>query len=137
VTARCRPTTGLQRNTMGSQEAKPLNTPVAPAPDPAVDAIGRVLHAEQQARVAIAQAQAEAGHVTERARAAARALNDRTERRMRRIVAAFEAASAARLAEIAAEAAAVARPHVLDGDELAALDSAVRALAARLTGDRT
>jgi vacuolar-type H+-ATPase subunit H len=121
---------------MGSQEAL-LNPPDAPATDPAVDAIGRVLLAEQQARQAIAQAQTDAGHAVEQARAAARALSDRTERRIRRVVAAFERASAQRLAEIAAEAAAVAQPHVPDRGELAALEQAVRALASRLTGGRT
>jgi asparagine synthetase A len=58
---------------------------------------------------------------------------ERTERRIRAVVAAFEHELADRLAEIDAEAALIAQPHVLTADELSALDQAVRKIARELT----
>ena len=63
-------------------------------------------------------------------------LAERTERRIRRIVAAFEAELAQRLADIDAQAQQVASPHALNAGELAALDRAVGALVHELTGAR-
>jgi hypothetical protein len=102
--------------------------------DVAGEAIATVLRAEAQARDSIVQAQLEAARVAEGARTAARALAERSERRLRGIVAAFERRRATRVAEIDAEAAAIARPHVLSGEELRRLDAAVSALARELTG---
>lgn len=104
------------------------------AHNPAEDAIATVLRAEREARQAIEGAQVEATHVAEGARADARRVAERTERRIRAVVAAFERELADRLAEIDAEAALIARPHVLAADEIAALDRAVRTIAQELTG---
>lgn len=98
------------------------------------EAIATVLRAETDARAAITRAHAEAAHIAEAARAQARALAERTERRIRRVTAAFEQERAERLAELGAEAAAVAVSQVLTPDELARLDRAVHALARELTG---
>ena len=61
-------------------------------------------------------------------------LAERTERRIRIVVGAFERELAARVAAIDAEADAAGRPQPLTADELAALQRAVRALARELTG---
>jgi hypothetical protein len=98
------------------------------------EAIATVLRAEVEAREAILQSQFEAGHIAEAARADTRALHERTERRIRTLVAAFERERAARVTALDAQAAAAARPHVPSADELAALAQAVRALARELTG---
>lgn len=93
-----------------------------------------MLRAEAQARESIVQAGLDAAHIAEAARAGARVLADRTERRIRRVVTAFELDRAARVAAIDAEAAAIADPHVLTDDERAALASAVHEIARELTG---
>lgn len=115
------------------QMANP-NVPSHATDGGADQAIATVLRAETEAREAIARSQAESAHVAEAARAQARVLAERTERRIRAVVAAFERERAQRLGEIDAEAAAVARPQVLTADELAALERAVQALARELTG---
>jgi hypothetical protein len=118
-------------------KVSPMATTHAPprgAGDPAGEAIATVLRAEAQARASIVQAQADAAQAAEAARASARSLADRTDRRIRRVVSAFERERAARVAAIDAEAAAIARPHALTGEERSALESAVRAIARDLTG---
>ena len=97
-------------------------------------AIARVLHAEADAVQAIEQARQQTLHIADAARVGARAVAERTERRIRAVVAAFERQLAERLAEIDAEAVAIARPHEPTADELAALGRAVGALAQELAG---
>lgn len=75
--------------------------------------------------------------MAEAARSEARRLNERTERRIRAVQAAFERELARRLATIEADAAGLAQPHALREDELAALDRAVHGLAQELTGTPT
>ena len=102
--------------------------------DPAESAIAEVLRAERDASLAIEATRSEAAHRAEAARASARALADRTERRIRNIVGAFERELAARLASIDADGAAVARPHLLNAEEHAELQRAVARLARQLIG---
>ncbi len=97
-------------------------------------AINRVLSAERDAREAIAQATREADTMNESARAAARALGERTERRIRALRAAFAARLAAEVDAIDVQAAAQDAGQPLSADELDHLERAVAALAAELTG---
>jgi vacuolar-type H+-ATPase subunit H len=113
-----------------------LSAPERVGNDPAEKAIATVLGAERDARASIERAQAEAEQIAEAARGAARAQTERTERRIRSVVGAFERELAVRIAEIDAAAAAIARPHELGDAELAALGRAVDALARSLTGVR-
>lgn len=117
-----------------------MNRPSAPDPagnDASRSAIARVLQAEREATESIERTRQEAVHMAEAARSEARRLNERTERRIRAVQVAFERELACRLATIEADAAALAQPHVLREDELAALDQAVHALAQELTGTPT
>jgi hypothetical protein len=95
-------------------------------------AIARVLVAERAAGEAIEQARLEVDRIVERARLAARALDQRTERRIRAVVDAFERELAERLAEIEAAAELAVRPQPFSDDEMAALQRAVHALATEL-----
>ena len=104
------------------------------AGDPAGHAIATVLRAESQARESIAHAQQDAARMAEAARSSARELGERTERRIRGIVSAFERERAAKVAAIDAQALEMTHPHLLTDDEREAIDSAVRALARQLTG---
>jgi len=109
-----------------------------PAPPDAVDAaIARVLDAERAAGDAVAQAGETAAAMTEDARAAARALATRTERRIRSIRAAFEARTAAEVAALDAAATDAGAQHALTPEERARLDAAVAILAAELTRQAT
>ena len=98
------------------------------------NAIERVLRAERDAREAVAAAQAEVLHIAERARSHARATSQRSERRMRRVVACFERDLAVRLAQLTAEGATLASHAALGDAEQAALDAAVARLARELIG---
>ena len=95
-------------------------------------AIARVLVAEREAGKAIEQARLEVDRIVEGARLGARALDERTERRIRAVVDAFERELAERLAEIEAAAEQAARPQPFSDDDMAALQRGVRALAAEL-----
>jgi hypothetical protein len=97
-------------------------------------AIARVLDAEREAREAVARALIEVHRIAETARADARSLAERTERRIRLVVGAFERELASRVAEIDAAAERLDKPQPLTPDELAALRRAVGALARELTG---
>jgi vacuolar-type H+-ATPase subunit H len=108
-------------------------TPV-PADDPAGRAIATVLRAESAARQDIAQAKQQAEQIVDDARALARALADRNERRIRAVVSAFATELDTRLAEIDAEAERMAMPQTPSTAEIAALRSAVAALARELAG---
>lgn len=98
------------------------------------NAIERVLRAERGAREAVAAAQAEVLHIAERARSHARATRQRSERRLRRVVACFEQDLAVRLAQLTAEGATLASHAALGDAEQAALDAAVARLARELIG---
>lgn len=100
--------------------------------DAAEAAIARVLGAEREAREAIEEARLEVDPIVERARLDARALDERTARRIRAVVDAFERELAQRLAEIEAAAEQATRPQPFSDEETAALQRAVRALAAEL-----
>ena len=104
--------------------------------DAALAAIAEVLAAERDARDTIGRARAEVNAIDEAARAAARAVADRTERRVRAVADAFERQLGRQLAEIDAEATQLDIAQPLGGDETAALQRAVRALAQDLIGVR-
>ncbi|HEY2188951.1 MAG TPA: hypothetical protein VGH48_10355 [Caldimonas sp.] len=97
-------------------------------------AVARVLSVEREARGAIARAQVDASHIAEEARAAARRLSERTEQRVRCIVAAFERDLAARVAAIDAETAKLDVPQPVRPEDRARLERAVVALARQLAG---
>jgi hypothetical protein len=108
------------------------------APFDAVDAaIASVLDAEHAARDAVTRAGDTAAAMTEEARATSRALAARTERRIRSIRAAFEARTAADVADLDAAATDAGVPHQLTPDEHSRLDAAVAILAAELTRAET
>lgn len=125
------------RRPPGVQYIVKSKLPTRPTSDPAEAAIDRVLRAERDARDSIEQARLDGVHIAESARAVARALADRTERRIRCVAGAFERDLARRLELIDGEAARMATPHVLVDAELRALDSAVHALTVELTAGAT
>jgi vacuolar-type H+-ATPase subunit H len=104
--------------------------------DAAQAAIAEVLAAERDARDAIGRARLEVNGIDEAARAAARALAERTERRVRTVADAFERQLGGRIAEIDAEATQLDIAQPLGGEETAALQRAVLALAHDLIGVR-
>ena len=95
-------------------------------------AIARVLVAEGAARDAGAGARLEVDGIVERARADARAIAARTERRVRAVVAAFERDLAERLAGYHAAEAQVEQAQPFSDDDRAALQRAVRSVAEEL-----
>jgi hypothetical protein len=97
-------------------------------------AIARVLAAERDARASIEQAQADVHRIAEEARGAARSLSERTEQRIRCVVAAFERELALRLAEIDAEGHDLDVPQPISDDDRVALQLAVAELARQLIG---
>lgn len=109
----------------------PLPHPAAATAD---DAIALVLRREHAAREAIAAAQAQALHLAEAARADARDIAARAERRMRRVAAAFEHVTRARTAALDAQAATMAQTQVPKPQDAERLARAVQRLAAELTG---
>ncbi len=110
-----------------------LNPPSSPE-RAAEAAIAQVLAAERAARDAIASARDEAAHIAEQSRAQARALAERTQRRIRRLRAAFEQGADAEVSALQAQADALLAPHDIGSDEAARVDNAVARLAAQLTG---
>jgi len=110
------------------------SSPESAPTDIAEAAIARVLDAERASRDAIARARSDAAAIAENARIAARALQERTERRVSAIRVAFDRHTASTLAALDAEAAALATGHVLSAEEEARLERAVAALAVDLTG---
>jgi hypothetical protein len=109
------------------------NAEYAPAETAVEAAITRVLSAERDAREAVAQATRDAAAMSENARGAARALAERTERRIGTVRAAFEAVVAADVAAIDADATAQDASQPLSADDLHRLERAIAALAAELT----
>ena len=98
-------------------------------------AIARVLLGERAAREAVAAARLEVDRIVERGRLDARALDARTERRVRAAIAAFERDVAERLAAIEAAAEPFAHAQPLSQDEHAALRRAVGAVAEELIAE--
>jgi len=104
--------------------------------DNAVDvAIGRVLNAERAAHEDVERAAHEATAIVESARATARAVSERTERRIRGVRAAFESRAAREAAAIDAETLSQDAARALTPEDLARLERAVAALSGALTGD--
>jgi hypothetical protein len=112
---------------MGADDVRPN--------DDVESAIAHVLDAERAARVAIDDAGVAAVELAESARAEARALAERTERRIRAVRKAFRERTARSVAALEAAAAEALEAHELTPTDLARLDAAVAALAARLTGN--
>jgi hypothetical protein len=102
--------------------------------DPADAAMARVLGVEREARDAIARAKVDAQHIAEQSRGTVRRLGERTEERVRCIVAAFERTLAAQVAAIDADVAALDVPQPIAPDDRARLEHAVAALARQLAG---
>jgi hypothetical protein len=108
--------------------------PAARAPDDAVEAaIARVLDAEHGAHEAIAATQDAALAMIDAARATARGLAERTERRIGAIRAAFERHATAAVATLDATGHDAEARHDLTSLDQARLGAAVEALAAQLT----
>ena len=95
-------------------------------------AIARVLLVERAAREAVAQARLEVDRIVERGRLDARALDARTERRVRAVIAGFERVLAERLARIEAVAEQFAHAQPFSDDEQTALRRAVHVVAEEL-----
>ncbi len=105
-----------------------------PPADTAVDeAIGRVLAAERAARDDVVNAASESAAIVDRAREAARAIAERTERRMHCVRERFAARTAREIADIDAEATAQDAARSLSTEDLVRLERAVAALCAELT----
>jgi vacuolar-type H+-ATPase subunit H len=105
-----------------------------PSADTAVDeAIGRVLAAERAARDDVVNAASESAAIVDRAREAARAIAERTERRMNSVRRNFAARAAREIADIDAEATAQDAVRSLSTEDLVRLERAVAALCADLT----
>jgi hypothetical protein len=98
-------------------------------------AIARVLAAERAARDAVGRARNDGAAMTDAARAAARVLNERTERRIRTLHAAFDRKVGAALAAFELEATRLTMHQELSAGERARVERAVANLAAELTGD--
>jgi hypothetical protein len=96
-------------------------------------AISRVLDAEVAARAAVADARGEATEVAERARETARRLALHTDHRIHRIRGAFAAMTAAQVAALEAEGAALGVAAELTAAEATRVEAAVAALARVLT----
>jgi hypothetical protein len=109
-------------------------TDPSPDDDAAVEAaMKRVLDAEHEARVRVGRAAATAEAMVEDAGAAARAVAERAERRIGALRLAFEVRAAGAVAALAAQAADADIAHPLTRADVARLEAAVVALAARLT----
>ncbi len=106
-----------------------------PLPDAVVEAaITRVLEAEASAHADVDAARNEAQLIAERAREQARRLVANSDRRIRRIRAAFAAKVESEVAALDAEAEALGAVHELSPAEVAQVDAAVAALAVAMTG---
>ncbi len=105
--------------------------PDVPPPTAAEEAINRVLHAEQVARLAIAECEQVAQQGVAQARRDARAIEERADHR----IAQLHARCASQI-ERANRTASTPLPPTgsADGERAALLESAIARLAARLTG---
>ena len=103
--------------------------------DTAVEtAISRVLDAERAAHEDVDRATRNAAAIAEAARATARAIIERNERRIRTLCANFEARAGREVAAIEAQALDQDTVRELTPDDLVRLKRAVAALACELTG---
>lgn len=103
-------------------------------PNDAVEAaIARVLAEERAARNAVARSRNDGAAMIDAARAAARALNERTERRIRALHATFDRELSAALEVLELEAAGLATGQELSAEERARVERSVAILAAELT----
>jgi hypothetical protein len=108
-----------------------------PEADSGVDAaIARVLAAESAARASIADVERDCAMRIERARAAARAIDERAEGRIRVARERFEANVAREVDALRLQADSLGGAHALDEADARAIDAAVAKLAAILTGGR-
>ena len=99
-------------------------------------AIARVLAAEASAREDVEAAGREAEGLLDNARARAREIGDRAERRARTARSRYEAAVMWQVACIEAEAAELQTEHALTASDRERIARAVAAVAADLTGER-
>ncbi len=109
-----------------------MATPSSAIP-PVEAAISRVLDAERAAHDDVARATRDAAAIVEDARAIARAIAERTERRIRTLRDSFERRTARQVAAIDTQALAQDAMRELAPDDLDRLDRAVVALANELT----
>lgn len=108
---------------------------VPPTTERAVEAaIAQVLAAEAAARESMVQARRDAQHQAEQSRAAVRAVDERTQRRIRCLRTAFERAADADVMALQAQAQALTAPQAPATDEAARIERAVARVAAQLTG---
>lgn len=114
----------------------PVSRTHAPPPSQvAVEAaIARVLAAEADARIAVEDARDAAEARAEAVRAASRSIAQRTLSRIASVRTEFDRRIAARVAELNAEAEALAGAPTPSPAELAALERALAALATEITG---
>lgn len=106
-----------------------------PLRDDAVEAaITRVLEAETAARADVVRARGEATETAERARQWSRRLAAHTDRRIHVVRAAFAARVTAEVAVLEAEADALSVTHDLTPVEVLRVETAVAALARKITG---
>lgn len=96
-------------------------------------AIALVMDAERAAHQSIIEAEAEATAMAERMRVSIRALDERTERRVRAVRAAFEQRTVAAVATLDREDPIVSGGQPLTKTDLALVQSAVDVLARSLT----
>ena len=99
-------------------------------------AIARVLAAEASAREDVAAAAREAEDLLENARARARGIGVRAERRVRTARSRYDATMMKQVACIEAEAAALQTEHALTASDRERIARAVAAVAADLTGEQ-
>ena len=101
---------------------------------PANSAVNRVLEAERLAKQAIEGCRRDAAEVVETARRQARRINERTDARVSAVHIRCDLDIAQRKAEIDAAGRNIPTDVDLNEQDLAKLDEAVEALAARLSG---
>src|SRR5512137_2560525 len=99
------------------------------------DAIARVLAAERAARESVAAVERQCAARVDDARAAARAIDERAERRIRAARERFEANVAREVEDLQAQADSLAAPRAPSEADARAVDAAVATLAAILTGE--
>lgn len=105
-----------------------------PAPHQVVEAaIARVIDAERESRQAVADATTEAAAITEHARIAIHALEERTERRIGAIRVAFERHTAATIVALDQEGMDVSTERSLTDTDRGHVQAAVNVLARELT----
>lgn len=111
-------------------------TKSAPQTDPRVDeAMNAVLEKERQSREKIGHCEQEAAALLDNAQRRARAVSERTDRRMTAFRQRCEETTQRQVHELLAEDSERCERTPIKEREISQLDAAVRRLAARLTGD--